>query len=94
LAGSADTTAPNIFVKEEPQYNYTYDPETSTQWDSPAASTHSYSISSQATDPTGLHIPVGDTESRHGSLLTDSVQAKHHQANRPQVDDTCVNKGN
>lgn len=69
LAGSADTTAPNIFVQEESQYNYTYDPETSTQWDSPAAFTHSYSISSQAIDPTGLHISISDTESRHGSSL-------------------------
>jgi hypothetical protein len=69
-------TARNIFAQEEPQYNDTYDSETSTQWDSPAASTHSYSVSLQATDPTGVHISVSDTESRHGSSLIEPDKRK------------------
>ncbi|KAF4331533.1 hypothetical protein FBEOM_14725 [Fusarium beomiforme] len=39
FAESTNMTAPNVFAQEESRYNYTYDPETSTQWDSPATST-------------------------------------------------------
>jgi hypothetical protein len=76
LAGSVNMTAPNIFAQEEPQYNCTYDPETSTQWDAPATSIHSYSVSSLATDPTGLNIAVSDTERRRGSSSTEFDKRK------------------
>ncbi|KAF4331802.1 hypothetical protein FBEOM_14424, partial [Fusarium beomiforme] len=69
-------TAPNIFAQEECRYNYIYDPETSTQWDSPATSTQSYPVLLPATDPTSLDISVGDTESRRGSSSTGSEKRK------------------
>jgi hypothetical protein len=69
-------TTPNVLAQEEPLYNYTYDPETSTQWVSPATSTHSYPVLSPATDRTSLDIPVGDTESRRGSSSTESDKRK------------------
>ncbi|RBA11860.1 hypothetical protein FPRO05_14176 [Fusarium proliferatum] len=72
-------TAPNVFA-QEPRYNYAYDPETSTQWDSPATSTHSYPVPSPATDPTSLEIPVGDTESRRSSSSTESDKQKRKRS--------------
>ncbi|KAF4331803.1 hypothetical protein FBEOM_14423, partial [Fusarium beomiforme] len=76
FAESTNMTAPNVFAQEESRYNYIYDPETSTQWDSPATSTQSYPVPSPATDPTSVDIPVGDTESRRGSSSTGSEKRK------------------
>jgi hypothetical protein len=76
FAESTNMTAPNVFAQEESRYNYPYDPETYTQWDSPATSTHSYPVPSPATNPTSLDIPVGDTESRRGSPSTGSNKRK------------------
>jgi hypothetical protein len=76
FAESTNMTAPNVFAQEESQYNYPYDPETSTPWDSPATSTPSYPVPSPATDPTSLDIPVCDTESRRGSSSTASDKRK------------------
>ncbi|SCO88945.1 uncharacterized protein FRV6_13073 [Fusarium oxysporum] len=76
FAESTNMTTPNVFAQEESQYNYTYDPETSTQWDSPATSTQSYPVPSPVTDPTSLDMPVGDTESRRGSSSTGSEKRK------------------
>ncbi|KAF4434759.1 hypothetical protein FACUT_7701 [Fusarium acutatum] len=81
FAESTNVTAPTLFAQEESRYNYTYDPETSTQWDSPATSTQSYPVPSPDTDPSGLDIPVGDTESRRGSLSTGSEKRKCKQNN-------------
>ncbi|KAF4435575.1 hypothetical protein F53441_13481 [Fusarium austroafricanum] len=75
FAESTNMTAPNVFA-QEPQYNCAYDPETSTQWDSPATSTHSYPVPSPATDPTSLDIPVGDAESRRSSSSTECDKQK------------------
>jgi hypothetical protein len=80
LAESTNMTVPNIFAQEEPQYNDTYNPETSMQWDSPAASTHSYSVSSQATDPTGLHVSTNDIENRYSSSLIESDKRKYKRS--------------
>ncbi|KAF6525996.1 hypothetical protein HZS61_009040 [Fusarium oxysporum f. sp. conglutinans] len=79
FAESTNMTAPNVFA-QEPRYNYAYDPETSTQWDSPATSTHSYPVPSPATDPTSLDIPVGDTESRRSSSSTESDKQKRKRS--------------
>ncbi|KAF4440037.1 hypothetical protein F53441_12408 [Fusarium austroafricanum] len=79
FAESTNMTAPNVLA-QEPQYNYAYDPETSTQWDSPATSTHSYPVPSPATDPTSLDIPVGDTESRRSSSSTESDKQKRKRS--------------
>ncbi|KAF5722164.1 hypothetical protein FMUND_3117 [Fusarium mundagurra] len=78
-AESTNMTAPNVLA-QEPRYNYAYDPETSTQWDSPATSTHSYPVPSPATDPTSLEIPVGDTESRRSSSSTESDKQKRKRS--------------
>ncbi|KAF4943918.1 hypothetical protein FGADI_13089 [Fusarium gaditjirri] len=75
FAESTNITAPNVFI-QEPQYNYAYDHETSTKWDSPATSTHSYPVPSPATDPTSLDIPVGGIESRRSSSSTGSNKQK------------------
>ncbi|RBA10994.1 hypothetical protein FPRO05_14319 [Fusarium proliferatum] len=80
FAKSTSMTTPNFFAQEEPRYNYTYDPETSTQWDSSATSTHSYPVPSPATDLTNLEIPVGDTESRRGTSSTDSDKRKRKRS--------------
>ncbi|SPJ84061.1 uncharacterized protein FTOL_10577 [Fusarium torulosum] len=80
FAESTNMTAPNVFAQQEPQYNYTNDPEISTQWDSPATSTHSYPVPSPATDPTSIDIPVGDTESRRGSSSTESDKRKRKRS--------------
>ncbi|RYC80835.1 hypothetical protein BFJ63_vAg16278 [Fusarium oxysporum f. sp. narcissi] len=80
FAESTNMTAPNVFAQEESRYNYTYDPETSTQWDSPATSTHSYPVPSPATDPTSLDIPVGDTESRRSSSSTEADKQKRKRS--------------
>jgi hypothetical protein len=53
FAKSTNMTAPNVFAQEESRYNYPYDPETSTQWDSPATSTHSYPVPSHLIKPEG-----------------------------------------
>ncbi|KAG4257586.1 hypothetical protein BFJ72_g14507 [Fusarium proliferatum] len=79
FAESTNITAPNVLA-QEPRYNYAYDPETSTQWDSPATSTHSYPVLSPATDPTSLEIPVGDTESRRSSSSTESDKQKRKRS--------------
>ncbi|KAF5696896.1 hypothetical protein FGLOB1_13171 [Fusarium globosum] len=78
-AESTNMTAPNVLA-QEPRYNYAYDPETSTQWDSPATSTHSYPVPSPAADPTSLEIPVGDTESRRSSSSTESDKQKRKRS--------------
>ncbi|RKK64407.1 hypothetical protein BFJ69_g16722 [Fusarium oxysporum] len=80
FAKSTNMTAPNVLAQEESRYNYTYDPETSTQWDSPATSTHSYPVPSPATDPTSLDIPVGDTESRRSSSSTEADKQKRKRS--------------
>ncbi|KAK2669917.1 Transcription factor Jun [Fusarium oxysporum f. sp. vasinfectum] len=84
FAEFANMTAPDVFA-QEPRYNYTYDPETSTQWDSPATSTHSYSVPSPATDPTSLDIPVGDTESCRSSSSTESDKRKRKRSTTKPV---------
>jgi hypothetical protein len=80
FAESTNMTAPNVFAQEESRYNYPYDPETSTQWDSPATSTHSYPVPSPATDPTSFDIPVGDTESRRSSSSKESDKQKRKRS--------------
>ncbi|SPJ92816.1 uncharacterized protein FTOL_13781 [Fusarium torulosum] len=80
FAESTNMTAPNVFAQEESRYNYPYDPETSTQWDSPATSTHSYPVPSPATDPTSVDIPVGDTESRRSSSSKESDKQKRKRS--------------
>ncbi|EXK24268.1 hypothetical protein FOMG_18995 [Fusarium oxysporum f. sp. melonis 26406] len=80
FAESTNMTPPNVFAQEEPRYNYTYDPETSTQWDSVATSIHSYPVLSPATDPTSFDIPIGDTESRRGSSSTESDKRKRKRS--------------
>ncbi|KAK2684880.1 hypothetical protein V3481_018547 [Fusarium oxysporum f. sp. vasinfectum] len=79
FAELANMTAPDVFA-QEPRYNYTYDPGTSTQWDSPATSTHSYLVPSPATNPTSLDIPVGDTESRRSYSSTESDKRKRKRS--------------
>ncbi|KAF5698035.1 hypothetical protein FMUND_15211 [Fusarium mundagurra] len=83
FAKSTNMTAPNVFAQDESRYNYTYDPETSTQWDSPATSTQSYHVPSPATDLTSLDIPVGDTESRRGSSSTRSKRKRKRNIAKP-----------
>jgi hypothetical protein len=80
FAKSTNMTAPNVFAREESRYNYPYDPETSTQWDSPATSTHSYPVPSPGTDPTSFDIPVGDTESRRSSSSKESDKQKRKRS--------------
>ncbi|KAG5802842.1 hypothetical protein H9Q71_012574 [Fusarium xylarioides] len=80
FAESTNMIAPNVLAQQEPQYNYTDDPEISTQWDSPATSTHSYPVPSPATDPTSVDIPVSDTEGRRGSSSTKTDKRKRKRS--------------
>ncbi|RKL21392.1 hypothetical protein BFJ72_g14904 [Fusarium proliferatum] len=80
FAELTNMTTPHVFAQEETQYNYTYNPETTTQWDSPATSTHSYPVPSPATDPTSLDIPVINVESRRSSSSTESDKQKRKRS--------------
>ncbi|KAF4428371.1 hypothetical protein FACUT_9402 [Fusarium acutatum] len=62
----------NVFTQQESQCNHTYNPEISTQWDSSVTFTNNYSVPSQATEPSSLEVPVGDTESRRDFSSTES----------------------
>ncbi|EXL39774.1 hypothetical protein FOCG_17626 [Fusarium oxysporum f. sp. radicis-lycopersici 26381] len=80
FAEAINMTAPNVFARQEPQYNNTYDPEISTRWDSPVSFTHSYPFLPPVTDPNSIEIPVGDTESRRSSSPTKSDKQKRKRS--------------
>ncbi|EXL40776.1 hypothetical protein FOCG_16720 [Fusarium oxysporum f. sp. radicis-lycopersici 26381] len=80
FAEAINMTAPNVFARQEPQYNLTYNPEISTRWDFPFSSTHSYPFLSPATDPNSIEITVGDTESRRSSSSTESDKQKRKRS--------------
>jgi hypothetical protein len=64
-----------------PDVNFmSQDPEISTRQDSPPTSTYSYPVPPPATNPTSLDIPVSNTESRHGSSLTESDKLKRKRS--------------
>ncbi|KAM5361281.1 hypothetical protein ACJA88_014522 [Fusarium oxysporum] len=80
FAEATNMAAPRVFARQEPQYNYTYDPAMSTWWDFTAIFTHSYSFLSPASEPNRIEIPVGDAESRHSTPSTESDKQKRKRS--------------
>nr|CEG04975.1 unnamed protein product [Fusarium clavum]CEG05852.1 unnamed protein product [Fusarium clavum] len=73
-----DVPFPNI-LEQEPHFaqpNYTLDQDTSTQWDSPMTSIHSYSAPSSLTDVASLDVSPSHNESRRGYSSTQLDQRK------------------
>ncbi|KAM0415625.1 hypothetical protein ACHAPD_006827 [Fusarium lateritium] len=73
-----NTAAPNVYVQEEQlQYGaYAYDRDTSMHWTSPTTSMYSYPLPSPSSKATSIDIATGDSESRLGSLLTQTDKRK------------------
>src|SRR6478609_3524655 len=88
FAESANVAAPNVYGQDQDQQfllsnnNYILDQDTSsTQWDSPSTSIHSYPVPSPSTEATSLdNSPGHDHESRRGSSSTQPDQRKRKRS--------------
>ncbi|KAJ4122929.1 hypothetical protein NW768_009919 [Fusarium equiseti] len=84
FAESANMAAPNTFNQDQPFFNndnYTPNQDSSTQWDSPSTSTHSYPVPSPSTVATSFDLSPGhDDAGRRESSSTQPDQRKRKRS--------------
>ncbi|KAM0551358.1 hypothetical protein ACHAPJ_008466 [Fusarium lateritium] len=93
--GPSHMATSDIYAQEEPQYNnnYTYDPELSAQWDSPATSTQSYTVPSPSTEPTSLDVPNLESQSRRNSSAAQPIKQKRKRTTNQNATAKSTRRG-
>ncbi|KAJ4246261.1 hypothetical protein NW762_013611 [Fusarium torreyae] len=93
--GPSPMAAPDAYTPEELQYNnnYTYEPEPSRQWSSPATSGQSYVIPSPSTEPTSQDISTRESESRRGSSAAQPDKRKRKRGTNQSTTTKATRRG-
>lgn len=93
--GTSHMVTSDAYTQGEPQYSssYSYDPDPSAQWDSPATSMQSYAIQSPSTDSASIDVSNREPESRRDFSAAQLDKRKRKRATNQNTATKSTRRG-